>query len=142
MGWRSKFVVSKYQESLAEQHLLSYCCIINSWREWRETLSSRDLSPGISPNCLLCSDLDLYYDFSFRNNLFGEFYVKHQSCQTDPGLINKVSHFSITFYLKRKATAKVAFAIDFLCQADLHLIFINHKFEIIRIFGDNYFLAA
>lgn len=105
-------------------------------------LSSRDLSPGISPNCLLCSDLDLYCDFSLRNNLFSEFYVKHQSCRTDPGLINKVSDFSINFYLKRKVIGKVAFAIDFLCQADLHLLFINHKFEIMRIFCDYCFLAA
>lgn len=111
MGWRSKFIVSKYQESLAERHLLSYCCIINTWRE---TLSSRNLSPGITPNCLLCSDLDLYCDFSLRNNSFTELYVKHQSCRTDPGLVNKilfkppglvnkVSHFSINFYLKKKA---------------------------------------
>lgn len=53
--------VSKYQESLAEQHLLSYCSIINTRRV---TLSSRDLLPGITPNCLLCSDLDLYCDLS------------------------------------------------------------------------------
>lgn len=128
VGWRSKFVVSKYQESLTEQHLLSYCCIISSWRE---TLSSWDLSPGISPNCLLCSDLDLYGDFSLWNNFFSELYVKHQSCRTDPDLINKVSHFSINFYLNRKAIDKVAFATEFLCRADLHL---NHKFEKIRIF--------
>lgn len=125
MGWRSKFIVSKYQESLAEQHLLSYCCIINTWRE---TLSSRDLSPGITPNYLLRSDLDLYHDFSLRNYLFSELYMKHQSFRTDPALINKVSHFSINFYLKRKATGKVAFPTDFLCLADLHLLFINHKF--------------
>lgn len=34
----------------------------------------------------------------------------------------------------RKAIGKVAFATVFLCQADLHLLFINHKFEKIRFF--------
>lgn len=130
VGRRGKFVSSKYQEGLAQRHLLSYCCIIN---HRRETLSARDLSSGISPNCLLCSDLNLYCDFSFRNNLFHALYVKHQSCRTDTVLINKVSQFSIIFYLKRKTIGKVAFATDFLCRTDLHLLFINHKFKKIRI---------
>lgn len=60
--------------------------------------------------------------------------MKHQSCRTDSGLINKVSLFSINFYLMRKAIGKVAFATVFLCQADLHLLFINHKFEKNQIF--------
>lgn len=105
------------------------CCLIAVLLVIGETLSSRVLSSVIISNCLLCSDLNMCCDFSFRNNLFCELYVKHWICRTDPGLINEVSHFSIIFYLKRRAIGKVAFATDFLCRAGLHLLFINHIFE-------------
>jgi len=126
VGWRGKFVLSKYEEGSAEQHLLSYCYVINNQRE---TPFSRDLSSGISPDCLLCSDFNLYCDLSFRDDLFHELYVKNRSCRIDPGLINKMSRFSIIFYLRRKAIGKAVFATDFLCRTDLRLLFINHKFE-------------
>lgn len=110
------------------------CCLIAVLLIIGERHSSRDLSSVISPNCLLCSDLNLCSGFSFRNNLFCELYVKHWICRTDPGLINTVAHFSIIFYLKRKAIGKVAFATDFLCRTHLHLLFINHKSEKISEF--------